>query len=363
MAKPNLNMVGRTAGSPDNAQGTHFFLINDSGTYFLRKLPPPDDPSAAFTPEALLARAARGQGASCWTAGIDVPGGEARLPGLPRLQPVPVEPARHHDPVPGGRPVAAVHQRDDVPADPARRARGRRSSTTATSTAWPASRSGSRTGFLNKDIKLPLGTIWLDAHPDRGRPAAAEPDADRRRDGARRLDPRLARAAVLLGDPKFTRASTARCWASTGRRRAGSRPTSCAGRCRCRGTPTCAPTRSGCGATGEHLIKAMCPPNYASDGRRGRRGRRRQVRARRHLHRRGAVRARSTRASSAQRYLAEAQQLRGGRHRLHARHLHLHLRHPRPLPGARATRSTCPACGCRCTTSRRPTTSGSSATA
>ncbi len=47
MAKPNLTMTGRTAGSPDNAQGTHFFLINDSGTYFLRKLPPPaegDDP-------------------------------------------------------------------------------------------------------------------------------------------------------------------------------------------------------------------------------------------------------------------------------------------------------------------------------
>ena len=33
MAKPNLNMVGRTAGSPDNAQGTHFFMINDTGTY------------------------------------------------------------------------------------------------------------------------------------------------------------------------------------------------------------------------------------------------------------------------------------------------------------------------------------------
>jgi hypothetical protein len=40
MAKPNLNMAGRTAGSPDNAQGTHFFLINDSGTHYLRKLPP-----------------------------------------------------------------------------------------------------------------------------------------------------------------------------------------------------------------------------------------------------------------------------------------------------------------------------------
>ena len=52
---------------------------------------------------------------------IDVPDGEPRLPGLPRLQPLPVEPAGHHDPVPGRRPVAPVHQRDDVPADPARR--------------------------------------------------------------------------------------------------------------------------------------------------------------------------------------------------------------------------------------------------
>ena len=65
MAKPNLNMVGRTAGSPDNAQGTHFFLINDTGTYFLRKLPPPADESASvFDEDALLARAARGEGAA-----------------------------------------------------------------------------------------------------------------------------------------------------------------------------------------------------------------------------------------------------------------------------------------------------------
>ncbi|WP_369231746.1 hypothetical protein AB5J56_08870 [Streptomyces sp. R21] len=55
MAKPNLTMTGRTAGSPDNAQGTHFFVINDSGTYFLRKLPPaPHEPFDAGT---LVARA------------------------------------------------------------------------------------------------------------------------------------------------------------------------------------------------------------------------------------------------------------------------------------------------------------------
>ena len=55
MAKPNLTMAGRTAGSPDNAQGTHFFLINDSGTYFLKNLPPADgDP---FDSDTLIARA------------------------------------------------------------------------------------------------------------------------------------------------------------------------------------------------------------------------------------------------------------------------------------------------------------------
>jgi hypothetical protein len=57
MAKPNLTMAGRTAGSPDNAQGTHFFMINDSGTYYLRKLEPaPHEPFDAAT---LVARAHR----------------------------------------------------------------------------------------------------------------------------------------------------------------------------------------------------------------------------------------------------------------------------------------------------------------
>jgi hypothetical protein len=34
---PMLEMTGRTASSPDNAQATHFFLINDEGTYFLKR--------------------------------------------------------------------------------------------------------------------------------------------------------------------------------------------------------------------------------------------------------------------------------------------------------------------------------------
>jgi hypothetical protein len=36
VGSPMLAVNGRTAGSPDNAQATHFFMINDSGTYFLR---------------------------------------------------------------------------------------------------------------------------------------------------------------------------------------------------------------------------------------------------------------------------------------------------------------------------------------
>jgi hypothetical protein len=57
MAKPNLSMDGRSAGSPDNAQGTHFFMINDTGTYFIRRLPSTD--AAPLTPATLIERAQR----------------------------------------------------------------------------------------------------------------------------------------------------------------------------------------------------------------------------------------------------------------------------------------------------------------
>jgi hypothetical protein len=90
MAKPNLTMAGRTAGSPDNAQGTSFFLINDTGTYFLRKLAPPDNGGSLLDLEQLVARAQQ-------------------------------QPAGHHDPVPRRRPLTSIHQGHDVPAHPARR--------------------------------------------------------------------------------------------------------------------------------------------------------------------------------------------------------------------------------------------------
>jgi hypothetical protein len=77
MAKPNLTMDGRTAGSPDNAQGTHFFLINDTGTYFLRKLPSIEgDP---FDPETLLVRAGEAK-VKLLDRRLDVPGDDREFP-------------------------------------------------------------------------------------------------------------------------------------------------------------------------------------------------------------------------------------------------------------------------------------------
>lgn len=71
MSKPNVHMEGRTAGSPDNAQGTHFFMINDSGTYFLRRLPPA--PDLPFNAETLMARASQAK-VKILDRRIDVPG-------------------------------------------------------------------------------------------------------------------------------------------------------------------------------------------------------------------------------------------------------------------------------------------------
>ncbi len=46
LGTPLLEVRGRSAGSPDNAQSTHFFMWNDEGTYFLRppveEIPAPD---------------------------------------------------------------------------------------------------------------------------------------------------------------------------------------------------------------------------------------------------------------------------------------------------------------------------------
>lgn len=58
LGTPNLSFTGRTAGSTDNSQPTSFFLINDTGTYFLRA-PRPEEVGSGppTTPEELIRRA------------------------------------------------------------------------------------------------------------------------------------------------------------------------------------------------------------------------------------------------------------------------------------------------------------------
>src|SRR5271170_5557332 len=56
LGTPNINFPGRAAGSTDNAQGTHFFLINDTGVYLLKRVDAAN-PGEPITPDALVARA------------------------------------------------------------------------------------------------------------------------------------------------------------------------------------------------------------------------------------------------------------------------------------------------------------------
>ena len=59
VGSPMLEIDGRSASSPDNAQATHFFMINDSGTYLLKR-PTTVDASllrGELTPEKLVAYA------------------------------------------------------------------------------------------------------------------------------------------------------------------------------------------------------------------------------------------------------------------------------------------------------------------
>jgi hypothetical protein len=158
MAKPNLTMAGRAAGSPDNAQGTHFFLINDSGTYFLRKLPPLENGGSPFDPEVLLARAEAAK-VRLSDQRIDVPDGNrdfpayldsnrflSNLPGTTILFPV-VDLSRQYIngmmyllTQPAGARPTIVDDRNFYRLAGVKR--------------WV------RSGFLNEDIKLPLGAMW-----------------------------------------------------------------------------------------------------------------------------------------------------------------------------------------------------------
>jgi hypothetical protein len=56
LGTPNLNMVGRAAGGTDNAHATHFFLITDEGTYFLKRIAAPPT-SWPLSEDVLIRRA------------------------------------------------------------------------------------------------------------------------------------------------------------------------------------------------------------------------------------------------------------------------------------------------------------------
>jgi hypothetical protein len=259
MAKPNLTMAGRTAGSPDNAQGTHFFLINDSGTYYLRKLPPDGRGRSPTDPDALLERAAAAK-VKLLDHRIDVPGGLrdfpayldsnrflSNLPGTTLLFPV-VDLSRQYingmmyllTQPSGARPAIVDDRNLYRPAGVKK---------------WI------RSGFLNEDIKIPLGALWS---------MRTQIEADLLLQNLMLTADAMGLGAwihasisppVLLGDPKFRNrygpmlgfdhASPA--WKPADLLR-WQVP-----------LPRFKDLRAhpvGLRHRGEHLIKAMCPPNY-----------------------------------------------------------------------------------------------------
>lgn len=261
MAKPNLNMAGRAAGSPENAQATHFFLINDRGTYYLRKLPPPPDGASMFNPDTLVERAREAK-VQILDRRIDVPDGNrdfpayldsnrflSNLPGTTILFPV-VDLSRQYinammyllTQPEGARPTIVDDRNFYRPAGVKK---------------WMKS------GFVNKDIKLPLGLLG---------PMRTQLEADFLLQNLMVTADAMGLGAwmhasltpgVLLGDPKFTKRYghmlnfdwvTPRWKPMDGLR--WHVP-----------LPMFANVRAhavGLRHEGEYLIKSMCPPNYSS---------------------------------------------------------------------------------------------------
>jgi hypothetical protein len=259
MAKPNLTMGGRTAGSPDNAQGTHFFMINDSGTYFLRKLPPA--PDLPFTAEALIERGRQAkvrvldrrldvaEGARDFPAYLDSNRFLSNLPGTTIFLPV-VDLSHQYinclmyllTQPEGARPTFVDDRNFYRPAGVGK---------------WV------KNGFLNADIKLPLGAMG---------PMRTQVEADLLVQNMMLTADAMGLGAwihgtihpqIMLGDPKFSR--------TYGRMLGFDFVTP---RFRFADVlrwhvplPKYAALRShpiGLRVDGEHLIRAACPPNHPS---------------------------------------------------------------------------------------------------
>ncbi len=261
MAKPNLNMAGRTAGSPDNAQGTHFFLINDSGTHFLRNLPPVADGASPLDPQALVARASQAK-VQILDRRIDVPEGNrdfpayldsnrflSNLPGTTILFPV-VDLSRQYINAmmylltqPEGARPTIVDDRNFYRLAGVKR--------------WV------QNGFLNEDIKLPLGVVGA---------MRTQIEADLILQNLMLAAEAMGLGAwihatiapsVLLGDPKFRKTygtmlgfdwDTPKWKLADVLRWHVPLPFRRLAQLRAQAV--------GLRHEGEHLIKAMCPPNY-----------------------------------------------------------------------------------------------------
>lgn len=259
MAKPNLNMVGRTAGSPDNAQGTHFLMINDTGTYYLRKLPPDESGASVLDPDALLERAGRAK-VRLMDRRIDVPDGNrdfpayldsnrflSNLPGTTLLFPV-VDLSRQY--------INAIMYLLTQPA-------GARPTIVDDRNFYQKAGVGSwvKKGFLNKDIKLPLTNLGA---------MRTQIEADLLLQNLMLTADSMGLGAwihasisppVLLGDPKFRKRYGSMLdfdwvvpkWRPADAVRWGLP------------LPMAANVRAhpvGLRRLGESLIKCMCPPNY-----------------------------------------------------------------------------------------------------
>ncbi len=153
MGAPNLTMVGRAAGSPDNAQATHFFLINDEGTYYLRRLD--DEPPIPFTPENLVRRAARAKQKVL----------EGRLDFLTRDFPVYLDSNRFLSNVPGTTILVPVvdltRQYINAIMYLLTQPDGHRPALVDDRNFYLSAgvRRWVKNGFLNKDIRVPLGVL------------------------------------------------------------------------------------------------------------------------------------------------------------------------------------------------------------
>ena len=153
MAKPNLTMVGRAAGSPDNAQGTSFFMINDSGTYFIRKLPLTDN--ADLSASTLIEQARK--------AKVKIL--DRRIDTTDRDFPAYLDSNRFLSNLPGTTvffPVVELpHQYINGMMYLLTQPKGHRPTIVDDRNFYRMAgvKKWVKNGFLNKDIKIPLGTI------------------------------------------------------------------------------------------------------------------------------------------------------------------------------------------------------------